>query len=200
MTTIASVARIYKHLSSQSRLIHLMLQQCAVDGEVIGLSIKELADLTGLSEPTIYRHLPPLEEAGLIRVERAPKNSRIPNNYYLTDPAEETPAPQQADDVPSDEEQRWTGDLDEPRTIKMKGMRLAMLQNLIATYGKNKVEATIEYANDQTNLHNPPGFVVAALRGHITGLDLSAYEDKITLKYDDGSRFITGEWAAFIDH
>ena len=74
------------------------------------------------------------------------------------------------------------------------------MQELVDECSSLRVEAAILYTEKQHNLMNPPGFVIRAAQGRISGLDLSEYEDEITNRDHPELYYITGKYADFINH
>jgi hypothetical protein len=73
-----------RDLPHQARYLFVIIaQEIDLDTGKAQITIGYLADVSGLSVRTILRYVPMLEAKGYIRVERAPKGSKITNIYEI---------------------------------------------------------------------------------------------------------------------
>ncbi len=76
------------------------------------------------------------------------------------------------------------------------GVEYLKAKQLIEKYGHKRVAEVVEHTKDQDR-KNPAGYIIRALEEKWTFWSKSEKED---YPYDDGKRYITGKYAAFIHH
>ena len=76
------------------------------------------------------------------------------------------------------------------------GISYLRAAQLLEQYGYKKVNVVVEHAQDQKCI-NPAGYVIRALKENWT---FWSKPEKDDYAYDDGKRYITGKYAAFINH
>ncbi len=76
------------------------------------------------------------------------------------------------------------------------GIGYLKAKELIAKHGSKRVTEVVEHAKDQ-ECTNPAGYIIRALGEKWTFWSKSRKDD---YPYDDGKRYITGKYAAFIQH
>jgi hypothetical protein len=82
------------------------------------------------------------------------------------------------------------------QSVGKLGISYFKATELIEQYGCSQVNAVIEHAKN-TECRNPAGYVIRALNEKWTFYSAS---EKDNYQYDDGKRYITGKYAAFIMH
>jgi hypothetical protein len=71
-------------LHPYARLLFVLIaEETYLDTGRVQMTIDYLAKISGLSERTVLRYLPQLEEKGYVQILRAPLGSKIPNTYQL---------------------------------------------------------------------------------------------------------------------
>ena len=163
----------------------------------------KIAEVTGLARETVSRYVPELEAAGYLRVERAPKNSKICNIYHVIEDQTEFVTDSEGKEKgtvnedkqtdSSDGQSQWH-DVPSPETEPYAEVK----ENLVEAYGEDRVEAAIRYVKRQVNLHNPVGFLIWLLKGNSKSVDLDQLEREAFVKREPGLAYVTGKYADFI--
>ena len=91
---------------------------------------------------------------------------------------------------------------DEPYELdelpELEGMTQGTVIWLVEKYGFSVVAAVIEYAKEQINLTNPPGFVIRVLQGHIP-MNLTDEIKEIRCRNNSSLMYLTGKYAKFLN-
>jgi len=76
------------------------------------------------------------------------------------------------------------------------GISLPKANQLIQKYGSERVLEVVNHAEDQ-NRKNPAGYVIRALADNWTLYSMPEKED---YGWGDGTAYITGKYASFVEH
>ncbi len=76
------------------------------------------------------------------------------------------------------------------------GIGYLKAKELIEKHGHKRVAEVVQHTKDQ-HRKNPAGYIIRALAENWTFWSKS---EKDNYPYDDGKRYITGKYAAFINH